>query len=219
MRSKFIYVWCSLTCLPFSTASPVPSSTADATNQLNHVVVASPALHSRDMMDLIISAGGAIASLGYLGVTGQYYAKTYGRRDSGGAEQDRTGVYLKTIQRRSDIDLGKRTDYYPIYIGTMAVILSAGGLTANSIAHMKLKESALADAAAHKSSKRDGAYGDGGSTILAPLHERGAGKTQVFTNSVALAKGLELMAASVSMLAMPLTFGNIMAIGRKPPPK
>ncbi|KAE8234810.1 hypothetical protein CF326_g154 [Tilletia indica] len=155
------------------------------------------AINERTVADLAIAAGGALTSLGFFAVTGQYYLKTYGKRSDG----QKGGMLTKgPSQPPSEMETTKRADPYPVILGGICVILSGGGLAANSLAHVKLLNTF---GSPKKQTRRD----------FINLQERG--KLDA-VNPNTLGKGLELLAASVAMLSIPLTFANIMAIGQKP---
>ncbi|CAD6887913.1 unnamed protein product [Tilletia laevis] len=159
------------------------------------------AIKARDWADLAIAATGFATSLGFLGVTGQFYMKTYGKRSTD-QEDERHRVFpliFRLPQAPASLpEVSKRADPYPVILGGLCIVLSGSGLAATSIAHVK-----LLNVFGSKKTRRD-----------MPDLDRRVDIDKISPDT--LAKGLELLATSVSMLSIPLIFGNVMAIGRKP---
>ncbi|KAL9935373.1 hypothetical protein V8E36_005721 [Tilletia maclaganii] len=179
----------------------------------------------RSWIDLATSAAGAATSIAFLGVTGQYYYKTFGKRSSKGGcrlplvqDQIMTSTCSDTSPS-SDI-AARGPDTYPAVLGSLMVLLSAAGLTANIIAHHRL-EAIDAHKPTHKllTQRSELKHRSPGWVTEAKREqvEMLSKAAPLRATSDTVAKTLELLATSVSFLSVPFMFANVFAIGKQPP--
>ncbi|KAK0551553.1 hypothetical protein OC845_002133 [Tilletia horrida] len=166
-----------------------------------------------DWADFALTTSGTLVSLGFLVVTGDYYSKTFGRRSplkiDATSPPDNPDASEKTIATR-EIGVFAGKDFYPLIINAVGIVLSGAGLAATTLAHLKMEKQYHP----HPQSSHASRLVDLDS---ATSEKRGLVDTML--KSPNLPKAIELLAGTVSLTSIPITFENVMAIGEKPKQK
>ncbi|KAK0569513.1 hypothetical protein OC861_000886 [Tilletia horrida] len=159
-----------------------------------------------DWADFALTTSGTLVSLGFLVVTGGYYSKTFGRRsplkiDATSPPDNPDASEKMFVTREIGVFGGK--DFYPLIINAVGIVLSGAGLAATTLAHLKMEKQYHPHPQSSHASRL---------VNLDSATSEKRGLVDTMLKSPNLPKAIELLAGTVSLTSIPITFENVMAI-------